>query len=195
MKFTISSILLLTAFLWLGFENVYADDDPINLMKDVNTEELTIKTISQEEYIKKLAEMGEVYVPSAPRVDGGTTVHREAIWTQNYPSNGNYTAYLSGLFEISVYGSFAQIDSANVGSGLSAGMYAADWVQTNSLVQSELPDTSATISATGHFTAQRTVATGGAIEIPGFSVTNTVGNTYYYASNPMTMTRTYTVQE
>ena len=49
MKFTISSILLLTAFLWLGFENVYADDDPINLMKDVNTEELTIKTISQED--------------------------------------------------------------------------------------------------------------------------------------------------
>ncbi|SRR5699024_462721 len=133
------------------------------------------------------------YTPTMKPLAQGETVIREATWTQKHPSNSSYSAYLTGLFEVYVYDGFRQVEKATVGSGLSAGLNSADWIETNSIVQSELPALDVNIAATGHFTATVNTSTGGSISIPGFSVTGSSGTTYQLASTPMTISKTFSV--
>lgn len=176
-----------------SFSSEFVSESTIDLSKDVDSEELTVKTISEKEYKKKLKEMGLEYKPNIPTRAKGVITHKSASWVQAHPKNSNYKAYMTGLFEVYVYDSFREIRSASVGSGLNSGLNSAAWKQTNKLVQTKLPSSSCDLSVVGHFTASRSTSVGGGASIPGFSVSSTIGTTTYYVSTPMTISKRFSL--
>lgn len=183
-------------------------------------EDVEIKEITREQYIKNMAENEGITIEEADKIATERTekaleeinkmpemknnkqtiqaassniVWRQAYWKQTYSQNKSFVAELDASFEVWASGSFRQINSCTVGSSLAAGTHKASWKESNKWKTTKFPVTQATVSATGKF--QTIVSTGGSLSmsIPGFSVAGTGSTSKTFVSNSMTIQRQWSV--
>lgn len=197
-------------------KNMTNNETPINIMTEGN-ENVEIKEITRDQYIKNLAENEGITIEQADKIAKERTekaleeinkmpemknkknlkanniVWRQASWKQTYSRNKSFVAEMDASFEVWSSGSFRQINSCTVGSSLAAGTHRASWKQSNQWKTTKFPVTQATVGVTGKFYTTVTSGGGVSMSVPGFSVSGSSSTSKTFVSDSMTIQRQWSV--
>lgn len=112
--------------------------------------QINSKILTQNEFINRLKTY-ELYDDSVLLQMDKQAIFYEVTWEESYSEEKNYQAALVGLLVVSKEKSTPQVSYAKVTSKSLHEPKSGKWVETNSAVQSNLPQKNCEVAVTGHF--------------------------------------------
>ena len=147
----------------------------------------------EQRILTELGLTGQTTRNSTPRSDIINYYNFEK--TFSYPQNSSFSCAINAtLVIVSDYYNSRYIDSvATISTRRVSGLYSYDWNQTGVWSNISYDKKSVDLGATGYFSVTTTTSSGASIDIPGFSVSGSVGSIHTYLSETMSLQTTYYV--
>lgn len=126
----------------------------------------------------------------------GSTFYYTISGTRTYSKNSDFSASVNAVVSMYSEGSFRQINSlqGSVFSRRESGIYRYDWIELNTWDDPKggrYPTIELTIGAEGYFEVRTNVSGGASLDIPGFSISGSIGQDDIYQSELMSIRKTY----